>query len=396
MRYFSFLSEKEELVRFYRSPVSFNNHSSRDILAQAAGAALYTPATRLTVAEDILYQKHEGLVSLVLDLEDAIGDHQVEMAEETLLQQLFKLHSYLEIGTLQKEKLPLIFIRVRSPEQLEKLIDRLAERIVLITGFFFPKFTAENGEHYFRILTAYHQHKAPHAPVLYGSPILESREIMYLEMRPQALLDIKAILDRYKKHVLNVRIGATDFSGLFGVRRSVHHTIYDITTIRSCISDILNILGRSEDGYVISGPVWEYFSRQNGSPGMKDERIERIADQYGLKPVTPSDYGLIREVLLDKENGMTGKTIIHPSHLNIVQSLYAVTCEEYQDAVNIMENSDGNSGVIRSEYANKMNEIKPHLNWAKRILAQAEVYGVLHDQGNVQQPRVFYSGQAYV
>ncbi|TCP57925.1 citrate lyase beta subunit [Tumebacillus sp. BK434] len=395
MRYFSYLSTQEEMAKFHQAPVYFNNTSSRDILSYAAGAALYTPATRLTVAEDILNQKHEGLVSIVLDLEDAIGDHQVEMAEEVLLQQLFKLDSYLEIGTLDQESLPLIFIRVRHPEQLETLIERLAERIVLITGFFFPKFSLENGERYFRILETYQQHKAPEAPVLYGSPILESSEIMYLEQRLPTLLGIKAILDRNKERVLNVRIGATDFSSLFGVRRSVHHTIYDITTIRNCISDIVNILGRAEDGYVISGPVWEYFSRQNSGAGVRDERIERIAGHYGLQPVTQSDYGLIREVLLDKENGLIGKTIIHPSQLKIVQSLYAVTCEEYQDAVNILENCDGNRGVIRSDHANKMNEIKPHLNWAKRILAQAAVYGVLHDQENVQ-PRVVYSGQAYV
>ncbi|WP_249713460.1 HpcH/HpaI aldolase/citrate lyase family protein, partial [Bacillus cereus] len=37
-------------------------------------------------------------------------------------------------------------------------------------------------------------------------------------------------------------------------------TIYDISVIRECIADIVNGLGREEDGFVISGPLWEYFS----------------------------------------------------------------------------------------------------------------------------------------
>lgn len=50
--------------------------------------------------------------------------------------------------------------------------------------------------------------------------------------------------------------------------------------------------------------------------------------------------GLIREVALDKENGIVGKTIIHPSHILPVQSLYAVTHEEFVDATHVLENNN--------------------------------------------------------
>ncbi|HEU4962925.1 MAG TPA: HpcH/HpaI aldolase/citrate lyase family protein [Bacilli bacterium] len=395
MRYFSYLSKDEEMSLFYKSPTSFSQASSRETLSYAVGAALYSPATRQTIAEDILRQKHQGLVSMVFDLEDAIGDHQVEWAEETLLQQLFKLASYREIGLLEEERVPLLFIRVRSPEQLQRLIGRLEDRVTMITGFFFPKFSPQDGEAYYEILDAYNRHKAQAAPTLYGSPILESAEVIYAERRQEALTACKAILDRYRDCVLGVRIGATDFSSLFGLRRSVEHTVYDLLVIRDCIADVLNVFGRVEQGYVVSGPVWEYFSGAEEGGGQADERLVRTAERYGLHLTTRAEYGLLREVLLDKENGIIGKTVIHPSHIKIVQALHTVTHEEYKDAIALLEQEAGPGGVMRSEYANKMNEIKPHLNWAKRTVAKANIYGVLHEHEN-RYAQMSRHGQAYV
>lgn len=96
------------------------------------------------------------------------------------------------------------------------------------------------------------------------------------------------------------------------------------------------------------------------------------------------DYeeGLIREVLLDQENGLFGKTIIHPTHLKVVQSLYVVSYEEYTDALTIISNANGDLGVVKSDYENKMNEIKPHLSWARKILIRAQIYGVYHAQNS--------------
>ena len=136
------------------------------------------------------------------------------------------------------------------------------EQVDLITGFVFPKFVPENGAAYFEALAAYNRSKPPSAPTLYGMPILETASVIYQETRVQTLLHIKSILDAYKDYVLNVRIGATDFSSLFGLRRSPDMTIYDIIPIRDCMSDIINIFGRIGDAYVISGPVWEYFSNR--------------------------------------------------------------------------------------------------------------------------------------
>lgn len=350
------------------------------------------PATRSEVAEEIKNGKHEGLTTVILDLEDAIGDQQVGQAEQSLAQQLLQLLSYVRTGMMSEQQLPLLFVRVRSVEQLERLLNGLGESLSLLTGFVLPKFSSDNGRAYFALIAEYNRNMHTGAgsesnmPVLYGLPILESSKIIYRETRWNELLSIKEILDEYQEYVLNVRIGATDFSSLYGLRRSPDITIYEIAVIRDCIADIINLFGRVGSNYVISGPVWEYFSHRERvfKPQLRVSPFEDALGKPGrhlrLDFISDAVDGLIREVMMDKENGIIGKTIIHPSHIKPVQAMYAVTHEEYMDALEIVERNDGSLGVFKSTYANKMNEIKPHLNWAHRIINRSKVYGVLHEQ----------------
>ncbi|MBJ8192500.1 HpcH/HpaI aldolase/citrate lyase family protein, partial [Bacillus cereus] len=96
------------------------------------------PATRSEVAEEIKNGKHEGLTTVILDLEDAIGDHQAGQAEQSLAQQLLQLLSYVRTGMMSEQQLPLLFVRVRSVEQLERLLNGLGESLSLLTGFVLP------------------------------------------------------------------------------------------------------------------------------------------------------------------------------------------------------------------------------------------------------------------
>ncbi|ANF94629.1 HpcH/HpaI aldolase/citrate lyase family protein [Paenibacillus bovis] len=386
MRYFNYLSQAEEEELFYSVPVHYDNASERELLAYAIGPALYCPATRPTIARDILTQRHRGLTSWVFDLEDAIGDQQVEAAEHSLVEQVHYLQEVMDKDSSVRSRIPLLFIRVRSVEQLQRIIRYMGEGMQQITGIMLPKFNAVIGEQYLQVIAEYNHSRHEGAPVLYGLPILETAAVIYRESRLDELLSIKRVLDAYQDYVLNVRIGATDFSSLFGLRRSSDMTIYDITTIRDCISDIINLFGRMESPYVISGPVWEYFSSGERvlKPQIRQSPFEEALGADGRK--LRNEYinhhvdGLIREVIMDKENGMIGKTIIHPSHIGLVQSLYTVRQEEYEDAQGIIANNTGELGVFKSGYANKMNEIKPHLNWARRIMARSQIYGVLHEQ----------------
>ncbi|MCW3795294.1 HpcH/HpaI aldolase/citrate lyase family protein [Paenibacillus sp. LS1] len=380
------MNSEEEEALFFSSPVSFSHRTSKEILAYAVGAALYMPATRPHIADDIMNGKHEGLTTIIIDLEDAVGDEQVEFAEQCLAQHLMLVAEYMESGMLTSNRLPLLFVRVRSPEQLERLFDILGERMSLLTGIALPKFDCANGRAYLQLIHEYNQQKPNSHPLLYAMPILETAEVIYRETRWDTLLQLKQIVDEYAPYVLNIRIGATDFSSLFGLRRSPEFTIYDIATIRDCISDIINLYGREENGYVISGPVWEYFSQRERvfKPQLRQTPFEETLGKTGrnlrMKYITNSMDGMMREVMMDKENGIIGKTIIHPTHIKPVQAMYVVTHEEFVDAQGIVARNDGSLGVFKSAYTNKMNEIKPHLSWAKRILIRSQIYGVLHEQ----------------
>ncbi|MBR3227214.1 MAG: HpcH/HpaI aldolase/citrate lyase family protein, partial [Erysipelotrichaceae bacterium] len=122
-----------------------------------------------------------------------------------------------------------------------------------------------------------------------------------------------------------------DFSSVFGVRRDINYTIYDILPVADCLKDILNVFGRNND-YSISGPVWEYF---RASKDMKFEEIPQTLNRSLFKQQTlinDAVDGLLRELMLDCANGFIGKTIIHPTHIPYVNGMLAVTEEMYDDA----------------------------------------------------------------
>ncbi|MFJ7699946.1 HpcH/HpaI aldolase/citrate lyase family protein [Lysinibacillus fusiformis] len=371
-----FATEAETI--FYKKPQPFTKWATPDILSYALGATLYMPASMPNIVGLIQSQKYKELTSLVIDLEDAVGDSELGDCEEKLMEDISELYKLYQQKQLQLQDIPLLFIRVRHVEQFSYLTSRLKEKQEILTGYVFPKFTATQGARYFELLEKTIQENNL---TLYGMPILESREVLYKESRMEALLAIKLVLLQHKSRVLNIRIGATDFCGIYGIRRRMDSTIYDISVIRDCIADIVNILGREEDGFVISGPVWEYFSNQRVlKPALRMTPFSEKGALETRKALLDDCLdGLMKEVLMDKQNGIVGKTVIHPSHIRVVHALYAISYEEYLDALSIVEHNDGSKGVMKSHYANKMNEIKPHMRWAQRILKQAHVYGVYHE-----------------
>ncbi len=94
-----------------------------------------------------------------------------------------------------------------------------------LCGINFPKFNAENGYEYYAYLRDLNE---KFGEIIYGMPIIEDKEVAYKESRLAELIGIKKILDKYKDLVLRVRVGATDFSSVFGVRRGVGYSVYDI------------------------------------------------------------------------------------------------------------------------------------------------------------------------
>lgn len=360
--------------KFIKKPVEFNKYTDRELLRYCLGATMYMPGMK-DFTKKLLSKAMPGLTSMVLCFEDACPEADVPAAEENTLKLLHTVSTALEHGEITYEDIPLIFIRVRSVDQFKEFSKRLTlHHLKVLAGFNFPKFDSTNGEAYFKHLKELNK---KFGEIIYGMPIIESPAVAFKETRIGELLSIKGILNKYYEYVLQVRVGATDFSSCFGVRRGVDYTIYDIMTVRECLSDILNIFSRNNE-YVVSGPVWEYF-RQTKEMMFEEVHTHNIEDSLlKREPIFNSEVdGLLREVILDKANGFVGRTVIHPTHVKYVNALMCVTKEEYDDACQILSTQDG---VIKSANANKMNEIKPHTTWAETIYMRAQAFGVIENE----------------
>ena len=369
MRHFDFLDASVRSQLFEVAPGSFERDSDPTLLAVALGATLYTPATAANLAARVESQANAGVTSMVLCLEDAIADDHVEVGEANVVEQLAAHHAGGHRG-------PLLFVRVRHPDQITDLAARLGDAVEVLSGFVLPKFSAACGQAYLQAMDAV---QAETGTRLYAMPVLEHSEVIHRETRGQALADAHALLLAHRDRVLAVRIGVTDLSSAYGLRRSHDLTVYDVRIVAEVIADIVNVFGRADgSGFAITGPVWEYFT--SGERIFKPRLRETIFtdhDESGLRGqlIARDLDGLIREVELDKANGLTGKTVIHPSHVPAVHALQVVTHEEYQDACDIV-GADLAGGVMASGYRNKMNEVKPHSAWAHRTMARAQVFGV--------------------
>ncbi|MBD3003108.1 MULTISPECIES: HpcH/HpaI aldolase/citrate lyase family protein [unclassified Streptomyces] len=381
MRHFEHLPDDVRTNLFHREPGEFSVDSPTRTLAVALGATLYCPATRPRLAEDIVKQAGRGVVSMVLCLEDSIDDAEVAGAEENLVRQFAELS-----GRGPGTSLPLLFIRVRTPEQIVDLVSRLGAGVRLLSGFVLPKFTEERGGAFLEALMS-----AETAQVteelggrrLFAMPVLESPELMHRETRTDSLGGISRIVDKYRERVLALRLGVTDLCSAYGLRRAPDMTAYDVQLVASVIGDVVNMLGRADGtGFTITGPVWEYFKPHERmfKPQLRISPFSSgRAESLRTALIEHHMDGLLREIELDRANGLQGKTCIHPSHVAPVHALSVVSHEEFSDAVDILEPQRCGGGVLRSSYTNKMNEVKPHRAWAERTLLRAEVFGVARE-----------------
>lgn len=360
---------------FVIAPESFNKYTDRELLQYCLGATMYMPGFK-DFTPKILNNSMPGLTTIVLCFEDACPEERVPEAMENVHCLLDTVTSAVDEGKLSADNVPLIFVRIRNLEQFKAFGEGLTKHQVRsLCGINFPKFNAENGYKYYEYLRDLN-HKF--GEIIYGMPIIEDPEVAYKESRMTELMGIKKILDNFHDLVLQVRVGGTDFSSVFGVRRGVDYSLYDIMTVRECLSDIINVCGRDND-YVISGPVWEYFRAPKEM--MFEELPKHGIEDYLMrrKPLVNNEIdGLLREVILDKANGFIGRTVIHPTHVKFVNAMMAVTKEEYDDASQIVKTG---GGVIKGSGGNKMNEIKPHTNWAKKTINRARAFGVIENEG---------------
>lgn len=378
MRHFRSLTTSQVSTLFHRLPVELTPESSPALQAVALGGTLYTPANRPNLVKDVLRQRDLGCVSMVLCLEDSIPDADVAGAEENVVATLTALAE-------RDDALPLLFVRVRTPEQMLWIARHAAAATGVLTGFVIPKFDNESGVaaafldalHTIQSELGLDGSQTTNTRRLRIMPILESPAIIHVETRATALTNIYTLLAANREDILSVRIGATDMSSAFGLRRSRDLTIYDVNVVAGVIGDIVNVLGRPDGGFVISGPVWEHYA--NTERVLRPQlRVTPFVGPHEIKLrqrlMTANLDTLIREIELDLANGLLGKTVIHPTHVALVHAMSVVSHEEYLDALAIAGNTKG--GAAASPYGNKMNEMKPHQAWAQRTLLRADAFGV--------------------
>ncbi|ALO65613.1 ATP/GTP-binding protein [Arthrobacter alpinus] len=378
MRHFRSLTTSQVSTLFHRLPVELTPESSPALQAVALGGTLYTPANRPDLVKDVLRQRDLGCVSMVLCLEDSIPDADVVGAEENVV-------ATLTVLAERDDDLPLLFVRVRTPEQMLWVARRAGAATGVLTGFVIPKFDNESGVaaaflealHTIQTELGLDGSQSTHTRRLRIMPILESPAVIHVETRAAALTNIYTLLAANREDILSVRIGATDMSSAFGLRRSRDLTIYDVNVVASVIGDIVNVLGRPDGGFVISGPVWEHYA--NTERVLRPQlRVTPFVGPHEIelrqRIMTANLDTLIREIELDLANGLLGKTVIHPTHVALVHAMSVVSHEEYLDALAIAGNTKG--GAAASPYGNKMNEMKPHQAWAQRTLLRADAFGV--------------------
>ena len=313
-------------------------------LCYTVGALLYCPANHESISQSIIQERFGTKYSLALCLEDTIKDTCLDEAEHQLISSLKTVYQEKQMKNFY---IPKIFIRVRRPEQIPDLFQRLDEAADLLTGFIFPKFALDNADSY---ITAITQLNATSGRTIYMMPIFESPSMIHLQNRNHILYTLKEKLDQVSEYVLNIRVGGNDLCHAFGFRRHSNESIHDIRPVANIFSDIMTVFGMD---YVISGPVWEYYSGEHWESGLKHELNQ------------------------DRLCGFLGKTAIHPNQIQVINDSYTVSRSDYDDAMAILHWDEHSNKLVSGSASNdRMNEYKTHYHWAKRILFLAEYYGI--------------------
>lgn len=288
------------------------------------GASIYVPATR----DDISLVANEQKVktkSVIFCTEDSVNESDVPDALINIEKMLLKMN--------KSEKM-LRFIRVRNEQILNKVLQM--NHIEKIDGFVFPKITANNFNRYMAQFDKTDQTFNDFSIM----PTLETKET-FCNQEMQKLCDLLS-RPHIKDKILSLRIGGNDLLHILGIRRSRYRTIYE-SPLNVTISNLVTIF--KSQGFNLTAPVCEF-----------------IHDTELLK----------RELPLDLEYGLFGKTAIHPDQIPIIESAFMPSEHDVEMAEAILEESA--PAVFKMH--GTMCEVATHSNWAKEILARAKIYGI--------------------
>lgn len=292
----------------------------REISYFQLGATLYIPAIHENLTNVILNSKYKNLRSVVICLEDSIQDKDREQALNSL-KQILK-----EIKTNKRLK---IFVRPKDIKMLKEILSM--QNIYKIDGFSIPKFDTSNISKYLNIFRTHND--------FYFMPILETQDIFSQEK----LMDIAVALEPFKERILTIRLGSEDILNLLQLRRDKSSMIYDILPFHMVTATAMSIF--KPLGFNISGPVFNNF---------KDDEILNL------------------EIKKEKEYGIFNKTIIHPKHIEQIQSQYSPSVQDFKIAKRLLTKEEAVFSVDGNMY-----ELNTHINWAKSIVELGKEYGTV-------------------
>jgi citrate lyase beta subunit len=286
------------------------------------GASLYLPANRDDISEVVLKGKYPFLTSVILDTEDSVSIDTLDKCYDNLKNLLVQMPVEKRANQL------LVFLRPRNLEEFKKVIDfKYIERF---DGFVLPKFSAQNMHSFIEVLPE----------DMWYMPVLEND--IFTE---QDLLHIRDFILEHRKNLLSVRIGMTDILKNLKTRRNTNCTIYDINVASHMISRVILMFAPHDIN--VTGAVFEHF-------GVDSVSILR------------------KEVEKDLQNGIFGKSSIHPAQVKVINEMYKVSEMEFEMASKLLQNDS--PAVFKFE--NTMQECATHSEWAKKIIARKEIYGL--------------------
>lgn len=281
------------------------------------------PATRTDLLDVVLSRKIQGLLSLVVCLEDAVAERDVTVALTNLNSLLRDIHA---LGC-RPEKAPLLFIRPRDTNMAISLND--CPLIGHVDGFVVPKLNMSNLKSWEKALTH---------PGLMLMPTLETADVY----DPAAMVELReALKSTLYNRIIALRIGGNDLMGCLGVRRSPTMTLYQ-SPMSYVIPMLCGVMGQS---FALTAPVFEQM------------------DNLVL---------LQEELELDIAYGLVGKTAIHPCQIRTIHNALQVSLDDYNAAQLIL--GENVAAVFKHDGA--MCEPATHWRWANNIIERARWHGI--------------------
>ncbi|MDF1878062.1 HpcH/HpaI aldolase/citrate lyase family protein [Sulfurimonas sp. SAG-AH-194-C20] len=281
------------------------------------GATLFIPASHLNLQSIVSGEKYPALKSLVIDFEDGLEEEDFDIS----MQSMDKILQKIQLDT------PLVFIRAKNVQHLSQLLK--LRNITKITGFVLAKFSLVNARSYLDLLK---ETKYLLMPSVEGEELFNHAK----------LHELKELISACRDKVLLVRFGLEDMLKHLSMRRRCDESIFDFSATSSVLGNFIATFKSA--GFSVSGGVYPCF---------KDTK------------------GFIKDVKRDIKEGLFSKTIIHPNQIQVINELYKVSKEEYEEALDIV--SSDKKVFNQNE---KMAETLTMYSYSKELIQRVKIYGI--------------------